>query len=283
MNIVEPWRLKNQDQKRFTWHRSEGNRSWSRIDYFLISEALVGWSDNCEIKPSILTDHSLITLNICPVETKRGPGLWKINNTILKDEEFCTNIREKIALIDRNFQHLDIVNRWELLKFELINEARYYSNEKGKQEKIRRFNLYKLLGEMQEEWMINPDDKDIVENMPRVKSEIDYYLNEDAKRSAFRCKSRFYEEGNKMTKYFLNLERRNYVSKTMYQVRKKDGTLTKDYSEILNEQFNFYKDLYAYDPSIEFTLKNETNCRVSREDKTLLDSEIQEGRFSTRL
>ena len=39
---------------------------------------------------------------------------------------------------------------------------------------------------------------------------------------------------------FFNLEKRNYVNKTMYEVRTKSGKITKDYREILHEQVCFF-------------------------------------------
>ena len=39
-NLVDIWRIKNPDTKRFTWIRTKPSISWSRIDYFLISNSL---------------------------------------------------------------------------------------------------------------------------------------------------------------------------------------------------------------------------------------------------
>ena len=61
--------------------------------------------------------------------------------------------------------------------------------------------------------------------------------------------------------------KREYINKTMYKVRKKDSSITKDYREILNEQLEFYGDLYRSNPKIKFQLKNNSGIFLSQEDK----------------
>ena len=58
-----------------------------------------------------------------------------------------------------------------------------------------------------------------------------------------RSPARWYEHGERSSKYFLNLEKRNHVKK---HIRKLDinGFLTTDPLKILNEQKRFYQELY---------------------------------------
>jgi hypothetical protein len=58
-----------------------------------------------------------------------------------------------------------------------------------------------------------------------------------------RSKIRWAEEGEKPTKYFCNLEKRNYLSKLIYELETGKGTI-QDQTEIMNEQKNFFSDLY---------------------------------------
>ena len=69
----------------------------------------------------------------------------------------------------------------------------------------------------------------------------------------------------------------------MYKLRKRDWTITKDYSEILNEQAEFYKELYTANPDVKFSLTNNSGILLSEDQKLELDSEIQEDEFITAL
>ena len=55
-------------------------------------------------------------------------------------------------------------------------------------------------------------------------------------------RSRWHEYGEKSSKYFLNLEKRNHVKKHILSI---NNSLTTDPTVILAEQKHFYQDLYA--------------------------------------
>ena len=56
-----------------------------------------------------------------------------------------------------------------------------------------------------------------------------------------RSRARWICDGEKVSKYFCNLESRNYVSKCMNTLRTDSGNLLQDQREILNETMQFYK------------------------------------------
>ncbi len=56
---------------------------------------------------------------------------------------------------------------------------------------------------------------------------------------------KWYKEGEKSTKYFLNLEKRNYCNKVISKLRQEDNKLITNPKEILSEQKDFYKELYC--------------------------------------
>lgn len=49
----------------------------------------------------------------------------------------------------------------------------------------------------------------------------------------------------KPTKYFLTLEKRNYVNKTVNKLMQSNGDTITNQSDILSETENFYKNLYS--------------------------------------
>ena len=69
------------------------------------------------------------------------------------------------------------------------------------------------------------------------------YPNKNVEGIIIRSRARWYEHGERSSKYFLNLEKRNHVKK---HIRKLDinGVLTTDPLKILNEQKRFYQELY---------------------------------------
>jgi len=62
-NFLDIWRVHHPDTKRFSWRRNNPITQ-CRLDYWLIGAEMCYDISNSDIKPSIKTDHSLITLKL---------------------------------------------------------------------------------------------------------------------------------------------------------------------------------------------------------------------------
>ena len=60
-----------------------------------------------------------------------------------------------------------------------------------------------------------------------------------------RSKAKFSEEGEKNSKYFLNMEKQNYTNKYMKSIINSDGSIVNNPREILEEQANFFQKVYT--------------------------------------
>ena len=129
---------------------------------------------------------------------------------------------------------LDPGQQWELIKRDIIHFSRKYAKEYNCANKNKEFGLIKDL-ELVQHLNLKEEDPDDLQMMmsyeSRVKGELQVIREYKVKSAAFRSKAKWIREGEQNTKYFFSLEKRNYCNKTMYQVRKKNGTLTKDYRE----------------------------------------------------
>ena len=76
-------------------------------------------------------------------------------------------------------------------------------------------------------------------------------INEDkGKQAMFRRKCRWVENGERPTKYFFNLEKRNCNKKTIGELRLQDDSITNDEKSILNHIEAYYKDLITSQNSL---------------------------------
>ena len=222
------WRIQNLESKRFTWIKTNPKITWSRIDYFLISDNLINTTLRTDIIPCVHSDHSAITMEIDLCTGERGPGIWKFNDTFLNDESFNEKMSNLIRGVCRTYDYLPPVELWELLKSEIIKYSREYGKRKSLNEKCERFNLYKILSAIQEQIVTSKDvSNQMVHNMVKVQLEIDSYETLDAKRSAFRCKQNWAKNGELPSKFFFNMEKRNFTKKAMYVARRQGGPLRK--------------------------------------------------------
>ena len=82
-----------------------------------------------------------------------------------------------------------------------------------------------------------------------VKSEVEALEREEANGAIIRSKARWAEAGERNTKYFLNLEKRNAINKNIVKLSSNDNTVIEDTDSILKECELFYKTLDEETPS----------------------------------
>ena len=276
-DLLDIWRNKHIDTKRYTWFRRKPKLLCSRIDYYMVSECLTNRTKSCSIDTCTLSDHSLITLVLDTTIQKRGPGIWRINNIILQNEQYVEEMNSKLEALKQIYSYMAVDEFWELLKSEVAKFTKAFCRKSAKRNKIYRCNLYKTLETLQTEMIEKKECDDQLDlSIQRIQTAIDSSLEEEAKKSAFLCKARFIKDGEKNSKYFFGMGKRNYVNKTMYKVKKSDGSLTKDYREILNVQKYFYSTLYSSNKNIKFNIRNDSGILLSAEDKAKLETSVSE-------
>ena len=98
-DLIDIWRLKHPDSYKYTWHSNTNPPIFCRLDYFFISSNIVNNISDCNISYGYKTDHSLVSMTLETSQTRRGPGSFKINNSILHEEEYIQRIRNAIKEI----------------------------------------------------------------------------------------------------------------------------------------------------------------------------------------
>ena len=131
---------------------------------------------------------------------------------------------------------------WDWLKSNIRNHAIFYSKEKAKERRIKKESLqtdYQIATKKFEE-----DPTVSNQNLlNEAKDGLELFYEEKTKGIIIRARARWHEHGERRTKYFLNLEKRNNVKK---HIRKRlvSGAITIDPFKILDEQKRFYHNLY---------------------------------------
>jgi exonuclease III len=63
LDLKDPWRNRNPFDKRYSWRQPTPLKQ-ARIDFFLISHNMLHSVENCDIIPSVQSDHSVIVKKI---------------------------------------------------------------------------------------------------------------------------------------------------------------------------------------------------------------------------
>ena len=86
---------------------------------------------------------------------------------------------------------------------------------------------------------------EILKEFEGLKIELNEIYSTKGREAMFRSKVKWVEQGEKPTKYFFNLEKRNYEKKIITQLKISDGEIISDIKQINKEIEEYYKSFLA--------------------------------------
>ena len=160
---------------------------------------------------------------------------------LLKDVEFteeCTNIvRQTIANFDASTNpHI----KWKFLKY----ECRKFANDFSKRKNNLAFSLLKHHESIIDKYE-STTDRPSEEIYNQSKIFHDNLIETRTKGAILRSKCDWYENGEKSSKFFLNLEKRKAVNGTVKKLIQPNNSEISNSKEILAELHNFYSNLFT--------------------------------------
>jgi hypothetical protein len=162
------------------------------------------------IEPGFRSDHSLISISFFKKEvSERGPSYWRFNANLLNDKKYITDIKKRIVNFKAKYE--DEPNhglKWDLIKMEIRASTICYSKSKAIENRNNIKEIMQKLTTLEKSMSDTPTDEQL-EQCNLYKSEIEAYNNEKAAGIILRSKADWAELGERNTKYFLNLEKRN--------------------------------------------------------------------------
>ena len=160
LDLVEIWRIRNPTVTPFTW-RQKKPVIQRRLDYWLVSDSLQDEIDSVDIKTSIKSDHSAITLSINGVDDlEKGPNFWKFNSNLVNDSTYCEFLTTEYANWLEEFKEVqDKRVLWDLIKYKIRQQTIRYSKTKACKRRAKLQNLEKDLKECTEKCNSDPNTK----------------------------------------------------------------------------------------------------------------------------
>ena len=133
----------------------------------------------------------------------------------------------------------------------------------------------------------NIDDEKIL-NLSQKKTILTDIRKEKIEGVMLRSRSRYQDLGEKPSKYFFNLENRNFVNKAMNEIIENDGTEYSETKEILKCQQKFYENLYSdisndVDGNPIEDIVGENENKLSNDESQKLEGDIKLGELSNSL
>ena len=242
--MLDIWRTINPYTKRYTWRQNKPLIQ-CRLDYFFISNNLTQNVKSCDIKPSIRTDHSLLTLKITLNKNEpRGPGFWKFNTSLLKDIEYIDLIKNKLNLLKENLIDMnDKALKWDYIKSEIRQQTIIYAKAQARNRKRYENDLKTKYYKASTELATNKNQENL-KSVEDLKAEIELINKYKTDGAQLRCKATEIQKKTNSS-YFKAQEKKNYQTCHITCIEDTNKNEITQPKHILEQIKLFYKTLYS--------------------------------------
>ena len=152
-----------------------------------------------------------------------------MNCGLLEDDRYVDDIKSKIPVwLAEGYKDLsDNRSIWDWLKYNIRAHAIQHSKHRAKERIEKENHLEEKYSKAKMEFERDPNNPN-VDILNSAKEDLELFYEEKVKGIIIRARARWYEHGEKSTKYFLNLKKKSYQ---------------KTYAKIENQWFNYYRPL----------------------------------------
>ena len=244
-NLSDTWRIRFPEKIQFSW-RNHSERRASRIDFALLSKQIEPLCENIMYAKGVLTDHSSLFLSIKDIKHERGPGYWKCNTSLLNDEEYVNTVKNELsAFINRIKGNETAIKTWTMIKEKMAQLLKKNSRKKAEEKKLVIAQLNEAITAFEEKFPLTRCELRMYSDS---KMDLEKLLMERAKALIFRSKVRWYEEGERSTRYFLSLEKVRSAVKSCSLLINSAGQELVEHEQIMAKQVKFYTELLQIGP-----------------------------------
>ena len=258
-SLADVWRENNPELRRFTWRKPTPLKQ-SRLDFFLVCEHLIWNYKDSDIINGYRSDHSMVILKLQFGKEIKHQSYWKFNYSLLRDKQYIQEINDEINSIIIEYSKSDIdiytLDSIPLMDIEFVVSDKSFLDFllmkiRGKTISYatarKKKDLEKEEGIIKEIETLEKDEnktEDIYKQLKEKNEELVSVRKKKIDGVMLRSKAKWIAEGEKVTNYFCNLEKRHFVSKNMNKLIDKNGLVLQEHDKISQEVNNFYCNLY---------------------------------------
>lgn len=231
----------------FTWFSPDFSIA-SRLDTFLVPRGFISSVLTCDIAPCVFSDHDFVFLSLALSNSPRvGPGVWKINNSLLDDETYCEQIR---ALIGRFllFKHTfkSICAFWESLKEDIKASTISFSRQRRIDLSRQRVLLTNRL--ISAKSRLTSGDLSAKSEIVDLEISLRALISLESESAKIRSHVKWLEDGEAPTRFFFKSATQKFAKSFVQSIFTSDGTAVLSLPEEIRAHEDFYSSLFAEEP-----------------------------------
>ena len=241
---LDIWRYLHPSAQGFTWSRADGLVS-SRIDLFACPYVWVASASSCDILPCPFSDHCALALVVDPPSVAPpGPGLWKLNSSVLQDADYCTIIRNFwVEWRSRKRDFPSLAKWWDAGKAKIKGLTVSHCVRRSQRSSQSRSLLSRLACHLKER--LDSGMTSCLEPYQSVLSQLAQLDLEAARGAQVRSRIKWVEEGEVSSAFFCRLEKKRSVDRWVSALRLPDDSIVSDPADLCASFSDFYSSLYS--------------------------------------
>lgn len=261
--LQDSWRYKHPQAFASSYIFPDGLAK-SRIDLVCVPLRFCPFLRSAEIVPCPHSDHAavLADFDVAPAQ-QRGPGVWKLNTSLLEDENYLSLIKDfwvfwqrqkaffpsPLVWWDVGKQRIKVLS----IKFSKEKSSRRVSFRKALECRVKIVKRFLDAG--QHDYL--PEYHDLLSSLARD--------DHEATKAAFvRSRLRWMEEGEQSSSFFLRLEKQSKGKCLIDVIQDSIDRLVSDIDEMLHVWREFYSKLFSREQTDEVSHDPFLDCLERR-------------------
>ena len=245
--VTDIWRYLHPSTNSFTWSRWN-DLVVSRIDLVGCPYAWISSVGCCDILPFPFSDHCALFFSVSvPDAISPGPGLWKLNSSILDEPEFVLLISNFWPFWrSRIFSFSSLADWWDAGKAEIKKLSVDYCRNRARVKRGERDLLSRLVSFLKEK--LDAGATFCLAPYHTALSNLGKLDLEAARGAQVRSRVRWTEEGEVSSAYFFRLIKKQSADRLVAALRCPDGTVVNSAPDLVECFSQFYSDLFSAEP-----------------------------------
>ena len=246
--VIDIWRYLHPSSSGYTWMHPDGS-VFSRIDLVGCPYVWVPSVSSCEIVPCPFSDHCAVLLCVAvPDVVPPGPGLWKLNTSILEESDYVCQIENLWSCWrDQKERFPSLAKWWEAGKSRIKGLSINYCCARSSDNAVKRGLLSRLASHLKER--VDIGVLSLVGPYQSVLQQLAALDVEVAKGAQVRARARWIEEGETSSSYFFRLEKKRGSDRWIAAVRNDDGQIVASPEGLCSSFSAFYSSLFTAEPT----------------------------------
>lgn len=249
LNMLDVWRYFNPSLLVYSCY-SGTHKTYSRIDYFLISASLLPNITDCKYHTVVISDHAAVSLTYTNKKMTNTPPKWRLQAGWLQDPSFKEFLGKQIDFyFETNTSETSACVRWEAFKAFIRGQIIGFCSHKSKQSRQDIKQLEKRISELEKTIYQNRvANKDEHNKLLLLRAQYNEKSAAKAAAKIMKLKQNYYEQGDKAGKLLAWQIKKMQEQRAIIKIETPSENITDPLK--INEAFrDYYKNLYSPDIS----------------------------------